>query len=80
MVDDAYHIAKLMRTKRSGLYWALKHLAHNNQSETIQFYYLKGQYDALADALGEIEQMHPGLVGDMDEIRPIVAPRWEQED
>lgn len=80
MIDDAYHIAKLARTKRAGLYWALKHLASEDKSEDVRFNYLKGQYDALADVLGEIEQMHPGLVGDMDDVRPIVAPRWEQED
>jgi len=71
MVDDLCALARMIQIKRAGIETILTLSPSCEKAEQ-----LIGQYDALANVLGEIEDLHPGTVKNVRQA--LVAPTWDQ--
>jgi len=74
-MDEMKYLIRIAELKRSGLAFFLDHYPEDRHAS-----YLKGQYDALAQIMGEIERLHPGIVSETFANMGTVAPKWSQHE
>jgi hypothetical protein len=72
-MDELYHIMKIAKVKRGAIEQILKRI----DSTDSKYEHLRGQYDALAHIIAEIEQIHPGID---ERTTEIIAPTWKQRE
>jgi hypothetical protein len=74
-MNDLIYLIKIMEFKRAAIVFFLD---HNPQYENAS--YLKGQFDGLAQVIGEIERIQPGIFREATKPMEMVAPKWTQRD
>jgi hypothetical protein len=74
-MNDLEYIIKIATLKRSAIEFFL-----DNNREYKGSKYLIGQYDALAQIIGEIERLYPGIVTATLSPIDIVANKWNQHE